>query len=156
MFVFKSFNTSYQKLPFLEILFVHAAARGATCAFTLKTVNTLMKTAHATIDLRSRHRTNPLPARLVSGKVNEGRWRPRRYQVDPWSRGREVARGVLSSSLKPEKRSICCHRRGTENFGRLFSTYQRPNGLVSDAWPAIATYHRPSRQHCDQSVGRSP
>ena len=43
-----------------------------------------------------------------------------RYQVNPWSRGREVARGVLRSSPKPEKRPIFCHRRGIENFCRLF------------------------------------
>ena len=36
--------------------------------------------------------------------------------MDPWSRGREVARGVLLSSPKPEKRPIFCHRRGIENF----------------------------------------
>ena len=42
------------------------------------------------------------------------------YQVDPWSRGREVARGVLRSSPKPEKMSIFCHRRGIEIFCCLF------------------------------------
>ena len=69
-------------------LFVHAVARGGTCAFTLKIVNTLIKTTHATIGLRSRHRIKPRPTRFVSGKAGECRWRPRRYQVDPWSRGR--------------------------------------------------------------------
>ena len=46
------------------------------------------------------------------------------YEVDPSSRGREVARGVLHSSPKPEKRSIFGHRRGVDNFCRLFSTPQ--------------------------------
>ena len=64
------------------------------------------KTAHATIGLRSRHRSNPRPTRFVSGKAGECRSWPRRYQVDPWSRGREVARGVLRSSPKPEKKPI--------------------------------------------------
>ena len=58
-------------------------------------------TAHATIELRSRHGINPRATRFVSGKANECRWRLRRYQVGPWSRGREVARGVLRSSPKP-------------------------------------------------------
>ena len=49
--------------------------------------------------------------------------------MDPWSRGREVARGVLHSSPRPEKRPIFCHRKGIENFCRLFSTQQRPNVL---------------------------
>ena len=96
--------------------FVHTAARGGTCTFTLKIVSTLIKTAHVTIDLRSRHRINPPSTRLVSGKGNECRWGPRRYQVDPWSRRREVARGVLRSSPKPEKRSIFCHRGGMVIF----------------------------------------
>ena len=53
--------------------------------------------------------------------------------------GLGLARGVQRSSLKPEKRSIFCQRRGIENFCRLFSAQQRPNMLVSDAWPAPAT-----------------
>ena len=44
---------------------------------------------------------------------------------------------------------------GSENFCRLFSTQQRPNVFVSDAWPAPATYHRSFCEHCDQRVGRS-
>ena len=64
------------------------------------------KTAHAMVDLRSRHRINPRPARFVSGKAGECRWRPWRYQVDPLSRRREVARGVLRPSSKPKKRSV--------------------------------------------------
>ena len=46
-----------------------------------------------------------------------------RYEVDPWFRGRDVARGVLRSSPKPPKRSIFYHWRGIENFCRLFSTH---------------------------------
>ena len=91
----------------------------------------------------------------MSGKAGECRRRPRRYQVDPWSRG-QVARGVLRSSPKPEKRPIFCHRRGIVIFCRLFSTQQRPNALVSDAWPAPATSHRSLCEHCNQGVGRSP
>ena len=72
------------------------------------------KLAHATIDLRSWHRINPRPTRLVSGKANEYRWRSRSYQVGPWYRGQEVARGVLHSSPRPEKGSIFCHRRGID------------------------------------------
>ena len=76
--------------------------------------------------------------------------------MDPWSRGRDVARGVLRSSPKPEKRPIFYHRRGVENVYRLLSTQQRPNVFVSDASPAPATYHRSFCEHCDQRVGRSP
>ena len=36
--------------------------------------------------------------------------------MDPWSRGREVARSVLRSSPKPEKRSVFCHRERDREF----------------------------------------
>ena len=101
-------------------LFVHAVHSG-TCAFHVENCQHAdKKTAHATIGLRYRHRSNPRPARFVSGKAGKCRCRPRRYQLDPWSRGREVARGVLRSSPKHEKRPIFCRRRGIENFCRLF------------------------------------
>ena len=51
--------------------------------------------------------------------------------MDPWYRGREVARDVLLSSPKPEKKPMFCHRRGIENFCCPFSTQQRPNVFVS-------------------------
>ena len=127
---------------FLKGLCVHAAVRGGTCAFTLKIVIALIKNSSRDDRLRSRHRSNPRPTRFVSAKAGECRGRPRIYQVDPWSRGRELGRGVLRSSPKPEQRPIFCHRRGIEKFCRLFSTQQRPNVFVSDAWPAPATYHR--------------
>ena len=63
--------------------------------------------------------------------------------MDPWSRGREVACGVLRSSPKPEKRSLFYHQRGIENFSHLFSAQQRPNVFDPDACPAPYTYHRP-------------
>ena len=56
---------------------------------------------HSTIDLRSRHRINQRSARFVSDKASEGG--SRRYRVDPSSRGRKVARGVLHSSPNPAK-----------------------------------------------------
>ena len=59
--------------------------------------------AHATIGVRSRHRTNPRSTRFVLGKASEHRRRPRSYHVDPLSRRREVAHGVLCSSPKPEQ-----------------------------------------------------
>ena len=132
----------------------HGCTRRNLC-FTLKIVSTLIKTAHVKIDRRSRHTINLRPTRFVSGKANECRRRPRRYQVDPWSRGREVAHGVLRSSLKPEKNYILPSERDRD-FCRLFSTHQRPNVVVSDAWSAPATQHQPSCEHCDQRVGRSP
>ena len=58
--------------------------------------------AHATMDVRSRHRTtNPRSTRFVLGKTSEYRRRPRSYHLDPLSRRREVAHGVLCSSPKP-------------------------------------------------------
>ena len=100
---------------------VHAAARGRTCTFTLKVVSTLIQTAHVTIDLRSRHGRNPRPTRFVSGKANERRWH-RKYQVDTWPRRREVARGVLRSSPKPEKVLFLPSGRDWELLSSVFYT----------------------------------
>ena len=60
--------------------------------------------AHATIDVRSRHRPNPLSTRFVLDKASECRRRPPSYHVDPLSRRQEVAHGVLRSSPKPEQK----------------------------------------------------
>ena len=40
--------------------------------------------------------------------------------MDPWSRGREVARGVQRSSPKPEKKAYFLPSRGIENFAACF------------------------------------
>ena len=74
------------------------------------------KSARATIDARSRHRLSPRTTRLVTGKANEYRWRPRRYQVDQWSRRRELAGGVLRYPPKPgEKNLFFAIRDGSRN-----------------------------------------
>ena len=74
-------------------IFVDAAARGGTWTFEI--VNEMIRTPRVTIDRRSRHRIDARSTRFVSGKASECRWRPWRYQEDPWSRGGEVAHGVL-------------------------------------------------------------
>ena len=48
-----------------------------------------------------------------------------------------AASNALLSNLK---KAYYCHRRWIENFCRLFSTQQRRNVFVSDAWPAPATH----------------
>ena len=93
-------------------LFVHAAVRGGTCAFTLKIVSTLIqkqltRREASDLDIEASH-GEPGSCRARPVNVDDGledmRW-------IPWSRGREVARGVLRSSPEPEKRPIFCHRR---------------------------------------------
>ena len=59
--------------------------------------------AHATIDVRSRHRTNPRSTRFVLDKASECRRRPQSGHMDSLSRRREVAHGVLRSWPKPEQ-----------------------------------------------------
>ena len=61
------------------------------------------KAAHVTLDLRFRHKINLCSTRFVSGKSNGCSWQSQKYQVDPWSRGREVVGGGLRSSSKPTK-----------------------------------------------------
>ena len=79
-------------------------ARGGTksSAFHVESCHHADKTAHATIDVRSRHRINPRPTRFVSAnKASECRWWPGRYWVDAWPGGREVTSGVLRFCLQP-------------------------------------------------------
>ena len=107
--------------------------------------------ACVTIDLRSRHsRINPRPTRFVSGKANGCRWRPRRYRVDPRSRRRGVARGVIRSSPKPGEGLVFAIGEGSRNFvvcfphtrGQMF-LYQTPGRrppritgrIVNTVWP---------------------
>ena len=139
---------------FLKILFVHAAARSGICVFTLNIVKTLIKdnlTQRQTFDLdiESTH-GQPASCRARPMNVDDGlediRWG--RRLGGEWS---PTASYALLPNLK--NRSIFWQRRGIEIFYRLFSTQQRPNVFVADAWPATATYHR---QFCDQRVGRSP
>ena len=57
---------------FLGLLFVHAAVRGGTCAFTLKIVNTLIKNSSMSCDDRPSISTQKQPtANLV--RVGQGR-----------------------------------------------------------------------------------
>ena len=59
----------------------------------------MFSTHQPTTHLRSRYRINPRLTRFVSCKASEYRWRPPKFHVDPWSRGREVARDALRSCL---------------------------------------------------------
>jgi len=63
----------------------------------------LFSTHQPTTRLQSRYRINPRSTPLVLSKASEYSWRPSTFHVDPWSRGREVARDVLRSLPKPEK-----------------------------------------------------
>ena len=64
--------------------------------------------------IRDRPRINPLPTHFVSGKatVNVDGGLEDIIWIGPWSRGRQIARGVLRFSPKLEKRSSFFHRRG--------------------------------------------
>ena len=123
------------KRGFFFFFFFHAGSTRRDQSFlVVNCQHADKKSAYATINLRPLHIMNPRSTRVVSGKVNECRWRSRRYQVNPLSRWRDVAGGVLRSSPKPEKRSIFCHVRGIENFvvcflhtsGQIFF-YQTPS-----------------------------
>ena len=85
--------------------------------------------------VRSRHRTNTRSTRFVLGKARECRRRPRSYHVDPLSRRREVAHGVLCSSPKPDQTFFSprssSERREIEISCRLFSTHQPMTHLRS-------------------------
>ena len=64
---------------------------------------------------------------------------------------------VASYALLPNLKKGLFFAMGRDrHFFRLFSTQQRPDVFVPDAWPAPTTYHRPFCEHCDQWVVRSP
>ena len=119
------------------IIFVHAAARrrGGTYAFALKIVKTLVTTTYATINLRSPHTINQRPIRVVLGKVHECWWWSWKHQVDPWTRGWEVARLTFSSQTYKEVHF--CNLEGMQIFRCLFSTHHRPNVFALGTWPAV-------------------
>ena len=76
--------------------------------------------AHATMDVRSLHTTNTRSTCFVLGKASEYRRRPRSYHVDPLSRRREVAHGVLCSSPKPEQTIFFASEQLGEEGWRFF------------------------------------
>ena len=78
---------------------------------------------------------------LSDGSVVEG---ARRYPRRP----------TLLPNLK-EKLDVSPTERDRD-FCSLFSTQQRPYVFVSDAWAALATYHRPFCESCDQRMDRIP
>ena len=78
--------------------------------------------AHATMDVRSLHTTNTRSTCFVLGKASEYRRRPRSYHVDPLSRRREVAHGVLCSSPKPEHTIFFASEQLGEKRDRDFSS----------------------------------
>ena len=81
----------------------NVGARGGTksCTFHFENCHHTAKTAHTTVDLRSRYTMNLRPTRFVSDKASECRWRPRRYRMDLWPRGRELASCALNFCSEP-------------------------------------------------------
>ena len=64
--------------------------------------------------------------------------------MDPWSRARELAGGVLRYPPYPEKTTaIFCHSRRIEKLCLRFinSAHKRPIVFLSYAWPAPAACH---------------
>ena len=94
-------TASYALRPNLNKLFF--SARSSSERRGIEIFCRLFSTHQPTTHLRSRYRINPRSTRFVSGKASEYRWRPPKFHVEPWSRGREVARDVLRSLPKPEK-----------------------------------------------------
>ena len=140
IFSFHHCRKNGTKYYILRIYF-HAAARGTISFFTLKIINTLNEN-HLTqrgafdIDTESTH-GQPGSCRVRPLNVYHGLG----YML--WIRclgGKRLlaASYALHRNLIGEGSTIC----------RLFSTQQRSNVFSSDAWPAPATNHRLSCQHC--------
>ena len=133
--------------------FSFICSRGCTrrnLYFHVESQHSERKRLTGSIDLRSRDRINPRSTRLVSGKANECRWRPRSYHVDAWSTRGEVARGILRSSPKPDKNVPGIFLAIGEVSIILSSVFYTPVAkcFVSEAWPAPAMYNRLWCEHC--------
>ena len=128
-----------KKMCFFNII-VHAAARGGTCALTLKIVSTLIKNSSRDDRPSISESTHgqPAPCRARPVNVDDG------LEDVRWIRGLgseklRAASYALLSNLK--KGLLFATGEGSTFFCRLFSTQQRPNVFASDAWPAPATHH---------------
>ena len=153
---YRRYGENVKYCLFLLGLFLHAAVRGGTCAFTLKIVNTLINNSSrddrlSILDIESTH-GQPGSCRARPVNVDDGLGDIR------WIRGlgAEKLPTACYALLPNLNDGLFCHRRGMGNLFCLFSTQQCPNLFASDAWPAPATYHRSFCEHCDQRVGRNP
>ena len=96
----------------------------------------------------------PTVSPIRVGRGQWSRWQPRRYEGDPWSRGREVAPCVLRSSPTTRK-NYFCYRRGIEILCRLFFSHQRPSVFFQTPGRRPPYVTGPSCDHCDSGVDRS-
>ena len=103
-------------------LFVHAAVRGGTCAFTLKIVNTLIKNSsrddRPSIDIEETH-GQPTSCRARPVNVDDG------LEDIRWIRGLRGEKLPAAFTALP----IFCHRSGIEIFCRLFFYTTAPKYL---------------------------
>ena len=86
----------------------------------IETFCRLFSTHQPTTHLQSRYKISPRSTRLVSGKASEYRWRSSNFHVDPWSRGREVARDVLRSLPKAENAHFLPSEMDRDFFSSIF------------------------------------
>ena len=91
-----------------------------------------------------------------------GSCRARPVNVDDGLEGIRLIRGLEGETLPAASNALLPNLKkgrffavgeGSSFFCRLFSTQQRPNVFVSDAWPAPATCHR---SFCDCLLYTSP
>ena len=105
--------------------------------------------AHATMDVRSRHITNPRSTRLLLGKASEYRRRPRSCHVDRLSDRREVAQGVLCFSPNLSKLFFFASEQLGEKRDRYFlpSVFYTP----ADDTPLISIKNKATGQRASVS-----
>lgn len=113
------------------------------------------QSAHATIDLRSRHKLNAQPTRTVAGKANEWRRQPRKCPVGPRFVRRELGGAVLRSSSIPEKKLFFTIREGSRNVVICFPYTSGKTVCLPNVWPAPTTHHRSMCENGGPRVDRS-
>ena len=144
----------FQKL--YKMLFVHAAARGGTCGFTLKIANTLIRKKLTRrlafdLDIESTH-GQPASCRVRPVNVDDS------LEDIRWIRGlggEKLPAASCALLPKPEKSSIFCHGEGSR-----FSVACFLHSSAQMCW-----YQTPGRRppritgrvvNTDRGVGRSP
>ena len=110
-------TASYALCPNLNKLFFSS---GSSSERRIEIFCRLFSTYQPTTHLQSRYKISPRSTRLVSGKASEYRWRSSNFHVDPWSKGREVARDVLRSLPKAENAHLLPSEMDRDFFSSIF------------------------------------
>ena len=126
-------------------IFFQTAAQAAQFVFFVATCqhaahkNHLVRWETFDLDIDSAH-DRAAWCRARPASIRE--WWPRRYQVDPWSRGRELLPAASYSLLPHLKNTYFLPFETDREILSSVLCASVANCILRNAWPAPATYHR--------------